>query len=85
VWRVFRLLRRPSWRRPYDPTEWGAKWGFPSKRYDMWKGWVEMWVEIQILPPLVLNWSNFCRPGGRFEEVLYLFKRALLFAAYKTI
>jgi hypothetical protein len=26
----------------------GAKWVFLSKRYGVWKGWVEMWVDIQV-------------------------------------
>ena len=42
-------------------------------------------LRLKFSSAVLLNRSNLCRPGHRFEEVLYLFKRAFLLPAYRII
>ena len=45
------------------------------------RGGLKCELRFRFPPALLLNGGNLSRPGRRFEEVLYLFKRALLLAA----
>jgi len=49
------------------------------------RGRLRYGLRIVFSSALLLNRSNLCRPGRLFEEVLDLFKRAFLLAAYKDI
>jgi hypothetical protein len=45
------------------------------------RGGLRCELRFRFPPALLLNGGDLSRPGRRFEEVLYLFKRALLLPA----
>ena len=49
------------------------------------RGRLRWGLRVKLASALLLYRSNLSRPGHRFEEVFYLFKRILLLAAYRVI